>query len=248
MVPPSLWPMTGVVLEVDGGCFHHVSRRTSDAPVVIAERGDPSPCERIGDDRKGSVFKDFLVPVLLPAASDHDEDGRLARVTFRQHEGPGQLGFAVGEGDFLFGVREGTYRGLRPVQFCFRCQGQGQGHAALLERAQNLLPRPETFIGGTQAGDLDGNASDGRPFDLDGYSQCRLVRRIHGRFVSIQMEHDGERGALDIQFPRPVPRLGFCQEHGGEQQNDGSKDLFHGRFILVLSKDSNYLLKNNNSY
>ena len=228
MVPPSLWP--------------------SHAAVVAAERGDSGPREGIGNDRKGLVFKDFLVAILLPAAGDHDEHGRLARVTFRQHEGSGQSGLAVGEGDFLFGVREGTYRGLRPVQFRFRRQGQGQGQAALLERAQDLLSRPKTFIGGAQAGNLDGNAPDGRPFDLDGDSLRRLVRRIQGGFVSIQMEHDGKRGALDIQFSRPVPRLGFCQEHGGEQQNDGSKDLFHGRFILVLSKDSNYLLKNNNSY
>ena len=237
----------GIVLEVDGGGFHHVSRRTTDAPVIIAERSDTRPRERIGNDRKGPVFKDFLVPVLLPAAGDHDQDGRLARVTFRQHEGSGQFCFAVGEGDFLLGVREGTYGVLRSVQFLFGGQGQRQGQAPLLERSQDLFARPETFIGGTQTGDLDGNASDSRPFNLDGYSQCRLVRRIHGRLVSIQMEHDGKRGAPDIQFSRPVSRLGVREEHGGEQQNDGSKDLFHGRMIWCWSKDSNYLLKNNNS-
>ena len=206
--PQQLDAGEGVVLEVEGGGLHHISRRSSHAAVVAAERGDSGPREGIGNDCKGLVFKDFLVAILLPAAGDHDEDGRLARVTFRQHEGSGQFGLAVGEGDLLFGVREGPDRSLRPVQFLFRSQGQGERQAPLLERAQNLFARPETFIGGHQGRNLDGDAPDGRPFDLDGYTLRRLVRRIQGRFVSIQVEHDGEGGALDIQFPRPVPRLG----------------------------------------
>ena len=73
----------GVLLEVFRGGGEHISGRSSDAPVVAAERGDPGPREGVGNDGKGLVLEDFLVAILLSASGDHDQHGRLARVTFR---------------------------------------------------------------------------------------------------------------------------------------------------------------------
>ena len=122
-------PRFGIPREVDARRLRCIAARAADAPVVVAEDGNPGSRQGIGEDEKRLVIHERLVAVLLARAGDEHHRRPRPRAT-RQRERAGEIDTVVGipEGSLADFVGKRGLGGLRSALLRRKHRGRPGGH------------------------------------------------------------------------------------------------------------------------
>ena len=222
----------GVLREVGAGGLRDTPGRTADAAIVVAQHGDATTRQVVGDHVERPVVEDLLVAVLW-STSGEEHDGGERPFAFRDGQGAGQRDVVVAKGEVFTRIgkrRLGILRALRRLFGAAR-QLEREGLPALQERTGDGVavenPVERGVAGYAGNGEGDGVAGD------DDVVERQVPGPLHGnvdgagpRAVLVPEVHaDAERGPGQRDRSVPVPReSGFI---GGGRQGRSRQHRYH---------------------
>ena len=213
----------GVVGEIEGCGLGGIAGGTAHATVVVAEYGNASTGEIVGDDKERLVDENLLVSVLLPRAGDKHHGGELTAY-FGQRQRTRKSDGAVGgsKGNLLLVKRIRLYGRLRTVGLERTIGGvEGDSFAGdeLLERAVEsigtavvnscyfetyiLVAENEGVARKTPRGGMDGGIAlkhgvDYRHHAVAAALESEVQRQLHGHGKPVAAFEVTQIGGLSV--------------------------------------------------